>query len=591
MKYEGRLFDIPEAKRIRVIIDTDAACEADDPFAIVQALLSPKLMVKGIAAEHFAQEGSMERSFEEIRTILAAMELNVPVLKGQKGPLAQDEEASEAVDFLIAEALKEENAPLFVLCQGAMTNVAMALKKCPEIAPRMTVIWIGTHGTMYEPAPFREFNAGNDIEAANFVLGSDVPLWLVPSYVYTTINIGIAEIKRRIAPCGKIGAHLYENLMAYNHSEGAGWTQGESWSLGDSPAIALAINPGCGRSEMAPAPYVEEDTTSKLLPERRRIKIYKDVDSRYILEDLIAKLELFSDREAVDPFEGFVRDIETNGWNVFGVEVYKNGVLTNRYGDTEDHLHELYSATKTILSIAVGIVYDMGLIDLNTSVLKYLPKEKVAKMSSKQKEKFEKITIQRLLTMSVAGFPFRAAGDSWLDFALACEIPNPEERVFNYSNINSYLVGVALTEILGRDLGAFIEERILKPLGIERYEYARCPEGYFYGASGMKLTVHDFSKIGLLLYNRGVYEGRRILSEKYDALATSVQMQNREGGYGYFVWKYRDGFSINGRQKQKCYVLPSKGLVITQLCNIEDTGNDLRNSMEKWLLDREETAK
>ena len=295
MAYEGRLFDILDEKKIRVIVDTDAACEADDPFAIVHALLSPKLMVKGIVAEHFAQEGSMERSYDEIRTILAAMGMDVPVMKGQKGPLAQDTEASEAVDFIIDEALKEEKAPLFILCQGAITNVAMALKKCPAIAPRVTIIWIGTHGTMYEPAPFREFNAGNDIEAANLVLESDAPLWLVPSYVYTTINIGIAEIKRRIAPCGQIGAHLYENLIAYNNSEGAGWTQGESWSLGDSPAIAIAINPGCGRSEMAPAPYVEADTTSKYIPGRRMIKVYRDVDSRYILEDFIAKLELFSE--------------------------------------------------------------------------------------------------------------------------------------------------------------------------------------------------------------------------------------------------------------------------------------------------------
>ena len=52
-------------KKIRVIIDTDAACEADDPFAIVQGLLSPKLTVKGIVAEHFVSEGSMERSLAE----------------------------------------------------------------------------------------------------------------------------------------------------------------------------------------------------------------------------------------------------------------------------------------------------------------------------------------------------------------------------------------------------------------------------------------------------------------------------------------------------------------------------------------------
>ena len=38
-------YTVPHNKQIRVIIDTDAACEADDPFAIVQALLSPKLVL------------------------------------------------------------------------------------------------------------------------------------------------------------------------------------------------------------------------------------------------------------------------------------------------------------------------------------------------------------------------------------------------------------------------------------------------------------------------------------------------------------------------------------------------------------------
>ena len=55
-------FDVPDYKKIRVIIDTDAACEADDPFAIVHAILSPKLIVRGIVAEHFARPDSLERS-------------------------------------------------------------------------------------------------------------------------------------------------------------------------------------------------------------------------------------------------------------------------------------------------------------------------------------------------------------------------------------------------------------------------------------------------------------------------------------------------------------------------------------------------
>jgi inosine-uridine nucleoside N-ribohydrolase len=291
----GFEFEVPDYKKIRVIVDTDAACEADDPFAIVHALLSPKLIVKGIVAEHFGEDGSVERSYAEIETILEAMDMKVPVFMGQKAAMDRDEEVSEAVRFIIEEAKKADDKPLFILCQGAITNVAVALKTCPEIADKFTVIWIGTHGEAPRKAPFREFNAGNDIAAANFVLQSSVPLWLVPSLVYTTINIGIAEIQRRIKPCGKIGQHLFRNLVDYNISKFAGWTQGESWSLGDSPAIAIAINPGCGHYKEAKAPHIAPDTSSEVLENAREIRIYTDVDSRYILEDLISKLEIFTE--------------------------------------------------------------------------------------------------------------------------------------------------------------------------------------------------------------------------------------------------------------------------------------------------------
>jgi len=295
-KRMGFEFDVPDYKKIRVIVDTDAACEADDPFAIVQALLSPKLIVKGILAEHFNVEGSMQRSYEEIKTILEAMEMDVLVLHGQDGALCEDAAVSEAVRFIIDEAHAESDKPLFVLCQGAITNVAKAIQTDPSIKRKLTVIWIGTHGEAPYKAPFREFNAGNDLEAANFVLQSGIDLWLVPSTVYVTINIGIAEIQRRIKPCGKIGEHLFRNLVDYNNSESAGWTKGESWSLGDSPAIAIALNPDCGHYHTAKAPLVLPDTSSEEKADNPEIRIYTDVDSRYILEDLFAKLEIFSGR-------------------------------------------------------------------------------------------------------------------------------------------------------------------------------------------------------------------------------------------------------------------------------------------------------
>lgn len=293
MKYTR--FNVPEYKKVRVIIDTDAACEADDPFAIVHGLLSPKLIVKSIIAEHFNVENSVVESYEEIKTILDLMGIDVPFYMGQKGKLSEDEQVSEGVQNIIDEAMMEDSHPLYILCQGAITNVAKAIETNPQIIDRINVIWIGTHGTNYNAAPFREFNAGNDVKAANMVLSSGVKLWLVPSYVYSTISIGIAEIERRIAPLGAIGNHLLETMDEYNNSEGATWTQGESWSLGDSPAIALAINPGCGEFEECYAPIIEDDTTSVEGDcSRPTIRVYKNIDSRYILEDFIAKLELWN---------------------------------------------------------------------------------------------------------------------------------------------------------------------------------------------------------------------------------------------------------------------------------------------------------
>jgi inosine-uridine nucleoside N-ribohydrolase len=287
-------YDVPESKKLRVIVDTDAACEADDPFAIAHALLSKKLDVKAIFAEHFNVPGSMERSYDEITTILKLMSIDVPALMGAEGPLSQAENKgiSEASSFLLGEAKKMDTKPLFVLCLGAITNIAQAIKIAPEIAKKMTVVWIGGHDLDIGKPGHREFNSGNDVEAANIVLSSGVEFWQIPNNVYGTMHIGIAEIQKRISGCGKIGKHLYDNLVKYNNSEFAGWTAGESWSLGDSPAVGVALEPNCGRYIYRKAPILLEDTSYNFEEDRPLIRVYQSINSRFILEDFISKLHL-----------------------------------------------------------------------------------------------------------------------------------------------------------------------------------------------------------------------------------------------------------------------------------------------------------
>ena len=282
---------------------------------------------------------------------------------------------------------------------------------------------------------------------------------------------------------------------------------------------------------------------------------------------------------------GFVNEIQENGWPVHGLELWVNGKLADSFGDTQNTRFPIYSVTKSMVSIAAGMASEEGFLNIDDCVLQYLPAKYIQAMKAGQREAFEHISIQRLMTMSVDGFPFRLSGSDWLDEALSIPLSHPNTRTFSYSNVPAYLVGVAVSFAVDERLDRYLDRKLFAPLGISGPPCQFSPEGFFYGASGMKLTVHELSRIGLMLSNEGKYAQKQIVSPAYVKEATSVQQMNREGGYGFFFWKYRDGFSLNGKWGQKCYVLPARQLVITFLSNMEEGSDRIRICMEKHLLD------
>lgn len=287
-------FEVPEEKKVRVIIDSDVAGEADDPFAIAHALMSPKLLVKAVVAEHCVYPDSMQKSYEAMERLADAMDVKVNILHGEEFPLDENRELSEGVQFIIEEARKEDERPLFLLCMGPLSNPARALSAAPDIAKRLTVVTIGGHG--YEQMrDFREANFGGDIKAANTVLGSGVNLWQIPVCSYGRIRTGLAELQNKVAGCGKAGKYLFEQMINYNMTEAAWWTPGESWSLGDSPAVAVVLDPDCGSYTMLPSRYVNEDTSYSAHLTGHVIRVYHTVNARFVLEDFFAKLKLCCD--------------------------------------------------------------------------------------------------------------------------------------------------------------------------------------------------------------------------------------------------------------------------------------------------------
>lgn len=299
MRYTDYQFQVPEEKIVRLIVDTDAKNEADDQFAIVQALLSPKFENVGMIAAHYGErhEDSMERSYCELERIFDKMGFPKEgmLFHGAARRMADGStpQVSEGAELIVREAMKEDDRPLFAIFLGPLTDMASALLMEPRIASRMTAIWIG--GGRY-PAGGTEFNLGNDIHAANVVFQSKMELWQVTKNVYEMMPVSLAELEYKAAPCGEIGRYLLEQLNEHAHEDGprkSAFRTGETWVLGDSPAVGLLLYEQRFEFDWIEAPLITGDMTYVHTKLNRPIRVYREIDSRLILDDLFAKLALF----------------------------------------------------------------------------------------------------------------------------------------------------------------------------------------------------------------------------------------------------------------------------------------------------------
>lgn len=290
---------MPLPARRRLIVDTDAKNEADDQFAIVHALLSPTLDVRGLIAAHFGSERSdrsMEESREEIDLLLRLSGLGSVVVANGAATAIPDEQTpvdSAGARLIIEESkLAGPDDPLFVAFLGPLTDMASAILIDPSIVHRnVIVVWIGGMGYDVDWSyPAIEFNLRNDITAANVTFASGLQIWQVPATVYSMVSVGYAELEEKIGGTSKLADYLISQLVDWNaahHPEPIDYR-----SLGDSPAISLVLNPRGGVSRTIPAPSFGAE--GGYLPgSGHPVKVFDTVDIRYLLEDMFAKIRKF----------------------------------------------------------------------------------------------------------------------------------------------------------------------------------------------------------------------------------------------------------------------------------------------------------
>ena len=283
---------------VDMVLDTDTYNEIDDQFALVYALLSKeRVTVEAVYAAQFHNSRSsspadgMQKSYEEILRILEHLEIEnpPPVFKGcaERLPDRETFVDSPAVDDLIERARMPRDKPLYVVAIGAITNVASALIKAPDIADKIVVLWLGGHPTYWHHV--REFNLGGDWNASRHVLDCGVPLVMFPAKnVSEHLRTTVSELEHYLSGRGRIGAYLLEIFKDYMKDKDE--ASAPSKVVWDIAAIGWLVNKEWCPSVLVASPILTSDYRWSHDPYRHLIREVRDVHRDAVFGDLFNKL-------------------------------------------------------------------------------------------------------------------------------------------------------------------------------------------------------------------------------------------------------------------------------------------------------------
>jgi CubicO group peptidase (beta-lactamase class C family) len=248
--------------------------------------------------------------------------------------------------------------------------------------------------------------------------------------------------------------------------------------------------------------------------------------------------------------------------------------------EAPDKPHVLHSLSKSFNATAVGLAIADGKLSLDDPVLKFFPADAPAGPSDNLKA----MKVRDLLTMSCGHEtePKAVGGAPTVKTFLAHPVPHQPGTHFQYNTLGSYTLSAILTKTTGQTTLDYLQPRLFEPLGIQHPEWGTSPEGYSFGGYGLKLCTEDIAKFGQLYLQKGKWNGKQLIPEKWIEQATSKQVPNdREShgdigidwkqGYGFQFWRCtHNAFRGDGAGGQLCVVMPDKDVVIAITA---DTGN------------------
>lgn len=337
---------------------------------------------------------------------------------------------------------------------------------------------------------------------------------------------------------------------------------------------------------------------------------YRDIESVYRVEtvkrgDKVHPLPK-ADKQIDFSFEHGGKTLSVEDYmkahNTSGVVILKDGkVVMERYGlgrKPEDRWTS-FSVAKSVTSTLVGAAIQDGKIkSLDAPVTDYIPQLKGSA--------YDGVTVRHLLMMSSGVKWNEDYTDPKSDVAQSTTLkPEPGKNpivaymarlprahapgtFFNYNTGETDLVGILVSNAVGKSLSAYASEKIWKPYGMERDAiWAVDPAGHERGGCCMSMTLKDYARIGQFMLDGGKAGDTQILPPGWATEATTPQITNgtRERGYGYFWWMPDNGaFEARGIFGQSITVFRDDRIVIvTNAAWPNATGRELSMARNAFL--------
>ncbi len=286
----------------------------------------------------------------------------------------------------------------------------------------------------------------------------------------------------------------------------------------------------------------------------------------------------------------FIEKLEKRGARTHGILMMRHGeIFAEGYWKPfhKDFCHRMYSQTKSIVGIAIGLLEEEGKLSLDDKIVDHFPE----KLDGKPQPYLEKQTIRDMLTMTTVG------GTSWWFvsddpdrthmYLNEKRAMHPSGSLWSYDSPGSQVLSSLVEKLAGKPLLSYMKEKLFDEMGVfQTATVLKTPNGDSWGDSAMVCTLRDMAALGCFVMQKGVWNGKRLMNTEYLEAASSKLVDNNETshysayhqGYGYQIWRVcGNGFAFVGMGDQLTVCFPEQDFVFA--CVSDNQGTNLIREM------------